>query len=204
MKELERLTRRYTSEIGSLIGPQQDIPAPDVGTNAQVMAWIMDTWLTNVGAISTGVVTGKPVHLGGSLGRVKATGRCVFVTARRAADKLGIDVAQSRISVQGLGNAGNVSAKLFYAQGARVVAVQDHTATLFSSVLQCASPALCHHPPLLRQAIALPVNAVTKFGSMPAKSLPAAASAASCDTAISELWFWPACIAEQLPSEPKT
>lgn len=80
VKELERLTRRYTSEIGNIIGPQRDIPAPDVGTNAQVMAWIMDTWSMNAGATSTGVVTGKPVHLGGSLGRVSATGRGVFVT----------------------------------------------------------------------------------------------------------------------------
>lgn len=131
VKELERLTRRYTSEIGSVIGPQQDIPAPDVGTNAQVMAWMMDTWSMNVGTTTTGVVTGKPVHLGGSLGRVKATGRGVFVTGCRAADKLGIDVAQSRVAVQGFGNVGSVSAELFDAKGARVVAVQDHSATLY-------------------------------------------------------------------------
>lgn len=133
LKELERLTRRYTSEIGSVIGPQQDIPAPDVGTNAQVMAWMMDTWSMNVGATTTGVVTGKPVHLGGSLGRVKATGRGVFVTGCRAADKLGIDVAQSRVAVQGFGNVGSVSAELFNEKGARVVAVQDHSATLYQA-----------------------------------------------------------------------
>ena len=133
VKELERLTRRYTSEIGSVIGPQQDIPAPDVGTNAQVMAWMMDTWSMNVGATTTGVVTGKPVHLGGSLGRVKATGRGVFVTGCRAADKLGIDVAQSRVAVQGFGNVGSVSAELFNEKGARVVAVQDHSATLYQA-----------------------------------------------------------------------
>ncbi|WP_394541966.1 Glu/Leu/Phe/Val family dehydrogenase [Pantoea sp. SGAir0418] len=131
VKELERLTRRYTSEIGSVIGPQQDIPAPDVGTNAQVMAWMMDTWSMNMAATTTGVVTGKPVHLGGSLGRVKATGRGVFVTCCRAAEKLGIDVAQSRVAVQGFGNVGSVSAELFDAKGARVVAVQDHSATLY-------------------------------------------------------------------------
>jgi glutamate dehydrogenase (NAD(P)+) len=130
-KELERLTRRYTSEIGNMIGPQQDIPAPDVGTNAQVMAWMMDTWSMNVGATTTGVVTGKPVHLGGSLGRVKATGRGVFVTGCRAAEKLGIDVASSRVAVQGFGNVGSVSAELFHALGAKVVAVQDHKATLY-------------------------------------------------------------------------
>ncbi len=133
VKELERLTRRYTSEIGSVIGPQQDIPAPDVGTNAQVMAWMMDTWSMNVGATTTGVVTGKPVHLGGSLGRVKATGRGVFVTGCRAADKLDIDVAQSRVAVQGFGNVGSVSAELFYEKGARVVAVQDHSTTLYQA-----------------------------------------------------------------------
>lgn len=133
VKELERLTRRYTSEIGSVIGPHQDIPAPDVGTNAQIMAWMMDTWSMNVGATTTGVVTGKPVHLGGSLGRVKATGRGVFVTGCRAADRLGIDVAQSRVAIQGFGNVGSVSAELFYEKGARVVAVQDHSATLYQA-----------------------------------------------------------------------
>ncbi|MXP55161.1 Glu/Leu/Phe/Val dehydrogenase [Pantoea sp. Seng] len=132
-KELERLTRRYTSEIGNMIGPQQDIPAPDVGTNAQVMAWMMDTWSMNVGATTTGVVTGKPVHLGGSLGRVKATGRGVFVTGCSAATKLGIDVPDSRVAVQGFGNVGSVSAELFHAIGAKVVAVQDHKATLYLS-----------------------------------------------------------------------
>lgn len=132
-KELERLTRRYTSEIGNMIGPQQDIPAPDVGTNAQVMAWMMDTWSMNVGATTTGVVTGKPGHLGGSLGRVKATGRGVFVTGCSAATKLGIDVPDSRVAVQGFGNVGSVSAELFHAIGAKVVAVQDHKATLYLS-----------------------------------------------------------------------
>ena len=132
-KELERLTRRYTSEIGNMIGPQQDIPAPDVGTNAQVMAWMMDTWSMNVGATTTGVVTGKPVHLGGSLGRVKATGRGVFVTGCSAATKLGIGVPGSRVAVQGFGNVGSVSAELFHAIGAKVVAVQDHKATLYLS-----------------------------------------------------------------------
>lgn len=129
-KELERLTRRYTSEIGLIIGPQQDIPAPDVGTNAQVMAWMMDTWSMNVGATTTGVVTGKPVHLGGSLGRVKATGRGVFVTGRKAAERLHIDVSQARIGVQGFGNVGSVAAQLFAQDGASIIAVQDHSATL--------------------------------------------------------------------------
>jgi glutamate dehydrogenase (NAD(P)+) len=92
LKELEKLTRRYTSEIGIIIGPQQDIPAPDVNTNAQIMAWMMDTYSMNTGATATGVVTGKPLHLGGSLGRVKATGRGVFVTGREAARRIGLDI----------------------------------------------------------------------------------------------------------------
>lgn len=131
-KELERLTRRYTSEIGLIIGPQQDIPAPDVGTNAQVMAWMMDTWSMNVGATTTGVVTGKPVHLGGSLRRVKATGRGVFVTGRQAAKYIGLPLPHARIGIQGFGNVGSVSAQLFAEAGAKIIAIQDHSATLYS------------------------------------------------------------------------
>ncbi len=131
-KELERLTRRYTSEIGLIIGPQQDIPAPDVGTNAQIMAWMMDTYSMNVGATTTGVVTGKPVHLGGSLGRVKATGRGVFVTGLRAAERLKIDILGARIGVQGFGNVGSVAAQLFAHKGAKIICVQDHSATLIN------------------------------------------------------------------------
>lgn len=131
-KELERLTRRYTSEIGIIIGPQQDIPAPDVGTNPQVMAWMMDTWSMNVGATSTGVVTGKPVHLGGSLGRVKATGRGVYITGKSAASKIGLELSGSRIAVQGFGNVGNIAAELFATAGAKVITVQDHSASLLN------------------------------------------------------------------------
>jgi len=131
IKELERLTRRYTSEIGNIIGPQQDIPAPDVGTNAQVMAWMMDTYSMNVGATTTGVVTGKPVHLGGSLGRVKATGRGVFVTGMAAAQRIGLEVEECRVAVQGFGNVGSVSAELFYQRGAKIVAIQDHSGSLY-------------------------------------------------------------------------
>ncbi len=130
MKELERLTRRYTSEIGIIIGPQQDIPAPDVNTNAQVMAWMMDTYSMNVGATATGVVTGKPVHLGGSLGRVKATGRGVFVTGREAARRIGLSLDGARIAVQGFGNVGSAAAELFTGAGAKIVAVQDHSGTV--------------------------------------------------------------------------
>ncbi|RZI92414.1 MAG: Glu/Leu/Phe/Val dehydrogenase, partial [Variovorax sp.] len=129
-KELEKITRRYTSEIGIIIGPHTDIPAPDVNTNGQIMAWMMDTYSMNTGGTATGVVTGKPIHLGGSLGRVKATGRGVFVTGREAARRLGLDLRGARIAVQGFGNVGSVAAELFAEAGAKIVAVQDHTGTI--------------------------------------------------------------------------
>lgn len=129
-KELERMTRRYTSEIGLIIGPQQDIPAPDVNTNPQIMAWMMDTYSMNVGATATGVVTGKPIHLGGSLGRVKATGRGVFVTGREAARRLNLDLNGAKVAVQGFGNVGSAAAELFAQAGAKIVAIQDHTGTI--------------------------------------------------------------------------
>jgi glutamate dehydrogenase (NAD(P)+) len=132
MKELEKVTRRYTSEIGIIIGPHTDIPAPDVNTNGQIMAWMMDTYSMNVGGTATGVVTGKPLHLGGSLGRVKATGRGVFVTGREAARRIGLDLRGARIAVQGFGNVGSVAAELFVEAGARIVAVQDHTGTVIN------------------------------------------------------------------------
>ncbi|MFM2449937.1 MAG: hypothetical protein RIS44_2387 [Pseudomonadota bacterium] len=129
-KELERMTRRYTSEIGIIIGPQRDIPAPDVNTNGQIMAWMMDTYSMNTGSTATGVVTGKPIHLGGSLGRVKATGRGVFVTGREAAKRIGLNLQGAKVAVQGLGNVGSAAVELFVAAGAKLVAVQDHTGTL--------------------------------------------------------------------------
>ncbi|WP_336163470.1 Glu/Leu/Phe/Val family dehydrogenase [Acinetobacter ursingii] len=129
--ELERLTRRYTTEINLIIGPQKDISAPDVGTTPQVMAWMMDTYSMNAGSTVTGVVTGKPVHLGGSLGRSKATGRGVFVTGLEAAQKIGLDIAHATVCVQGFGNVGAEAALLFHESGAKVIAVQDHTATLY-------------------------------------------------------------------------
>jgi len=131
-KELEKVTRRYTSEIGIIIGPQRDIPAPDVNTNAQVMAWMMDTYSMNNGGTITGVVTGKPIHLGGSLGRVKATGRGVFVTGREAARRIGLDLDGARVAVQGFGNVGSSAAELFVQAGSKIVAVQDHSGTIFN------------------------------------------------------------------------
>ena len=131
-KELERMTRRYTSEIGIIIGPQRDIPAPDVNTNGQIMAWMMDTYSMNTGTTATGVVTGKPLHLGGSLGRVKATGRGVFVTGREAARRIDLVLDGARVAVQGMGNVGTSAAELFVQAGAKIVAMQDHTGTLFN------------------------------------------------------------------------
>ncbi|WP_216325226.1 Glu/Leu/Phe/Val family dehydrogenase [Deinococcus aestuarii] len=130
--ELERLTRRYTTEIGLVIGPEKDIPAPDVNTNPQTMAWMMDTYSMNVGRTATGVVTGKPVSLGGSLGRGDATGRGVFVTGAEALVKLGMPLEGARIAVQGFGNVGNAAARIFFDHGARIVAIQDVTGTVHS------------------------------------------------------------------------
>lgn len=129
--ELERVTRRYTSEIGIIIGPTKDIPAPDVNTNERVMAWMMDTYSMNVGETATGVVTGKPISLGGSLGRHEATGRGVFTVGAEAARRIALDVAGARVAVQGFGNVGGVSARLFAEAGARVVAVQDHAGCVY-------------------------------------------------------------------------
>jgi glutamate dehydrogenase (NAD(P)+) len=131
-KELERMTRRYTSEIGLIIGPQKDIPAPDVNTNGQIMAWMMDTYSMNTGSTATGVVTGKPLHLGGSAGRIKATGRGVFVTGREAARRIGLDLNGARVAVQGFGNVGGSAAELFAQAGGKIVAAQDHTGTIYN------------------------------------------------------------------------
>ncbi|MDF3035458.1 MAG: glutamate dehydrogenase [Paucimonas sp.] len=129
--ELQRMTRRYTSEINMLIGPTKDIPAPDVNTNEKIMAWMMDTYSMNQGSTISGVVTGKPVSLGGSLGRRDATGRGVFVVGCEAAEKCGLDIKKARVAVQGFGNVGGIAARLFHEAGARVVAVQDHVGTLY-------------------------------------------------------------------------
>jgi glutamate dehydrogenase (NAD(P)+) len=128
--ELERLTRRYTSEIAIVIGPAKDIPAPDVNTDAQVMAWMMDTYSMHEGATVTGVVTGKPVPVGGSLGRRDATGRGVFVVATAAAARIGLALPGARIAIQGFGNVGGAAARIFAAAGCRIVAVQDHDGTI--------------------------------------------------------------------------
>jgi glutamate dehydrogenase (NAD(P)+) len=128
--ELERMTRRYTSEIGIIIGPNKDIPAPDLNTNEQIMAWMMDTYSMNQGSTASGVVTGKPISLGGSLGRHDATGRGVFVVGCEAAIRHGVEIKGARIAVQGFGNVGGVAARLFAEAGAKIIAVQDHAATI--------------------------------------------------------------------------
>src|SRR6187401_193871 len=124
-REIESLTRRYVAEIIDAIGPEKDVPAPDVNTNDQIMAWVMDTYSMHVGHTSTAVVTGKPVEMGGSLGRREATGRGVMIVARESAKHLGFDLKGSRVAVQGFGNVGSIAAELLVQQGAKVVGVTD-------------------------------------------------------------------------------
>jgi glutamate dehydrogenase (NAD(P)+) len=142
--ELERVTRRYTSEIGIIIGPTKDIPAPDVNTNEKVMAWMMDTYSMNEGSTATGVVTGKPVDLGGSLGRREATGRGVFTVGCEAAKRIGLDIPSARVAVQGFGNVGGIAAKLFAQAGSRIVAVQDHGGTIYKEAGLDVNALLAH------------------------------------------------------------
>lgn len=130
--EIERVTRRYVSEISDFIGPDVDIPAPDVNTNAQTMAWMMDTYSMKTGRLTPGVVTGKPISLGGSLGRVEATGRGVFTVGVEAARDAGIDLQGARVVVQGCGNVGGIAAKLFQEAGATIIAVQDHSGAIYN------------------------------------------------------------------------
>src|SRR2546426_7337757 len=123
--ELERLTRRYTTEISIIIGPHSDIPAPDVNTNPQVMAWIMDTYSMHEGFSIPAVVTGKPLSIGGSEGRNDATATGVLFVTRQAARRIGMPMRGTRVSIQGYGNAGSIAARLFHHEGCKVVAVSD-------------------------------------------------------------------------------
>jgi glutamate dehydrogenase (NAD(P)+) len=123
--ELERITRRYTAELMDLFGPEKDVPAPDMGTNPQTMAWIMDTYSMHARHTVTSVVTGKPLSLGGSRGRVEATGRGLMLIARDAAPLRGLTLAGSRVVVQGFGNVGSVAARMCHEAGAKVLAVSD-------------------------------------------------------------------------------
>jgi glutamate dehydrogenase (NAD(P)+) len=127
MRELEALTRRFFTEIEVLVGPEKDIPAPDVNTNAQIMAWMMDTYSMHAGYTVPGVVTGKPISLGGSEGRNEATARGTVYCIVEAARHLGIELKQAKVAVQGFGNAGSIAAQLMVAEGSTVVAVSDST-----------------------------------------------------------------------------
>ncbi|MGZ6266043.1 MAG: Glu/Leu/Phe/Val family dehydrogenase [Candidatus Limnocylindrales bacterium] len=131
LREVEGLTRRYATEISILIGPEKDIPAPDVNTNSQTMAWIMDTYSMHVGYTVPAVVTGKPIPLGGSEGRNEATAQGAVYTIIDAARHLGMDLSKSRVAVQGFGNAGAIAAQLMFGQGSRIVAVSDSTGAIY-------------------------------------------------------------------------
>ena len=132
VSELERLTRRYTAGIIHTLGPDSDVPAPDVNTNERVMAWVMDTYSMHMRHTVTAVVTGKPVEMGGSLGRREATGRgCVLVT-KEALKHLGMDVKGTTIAVQGFGNVGSVAANLFEREGCKIVAIGDRSGAIYN------------------------------------------------------------------------
>ena len=133
LHELERMTRRYTNEIAIIIGPEKDIPAPDVYTDAQVMAWIMDTITMRQGFASPGVVTGKPIMLGGSLGRREATARGCTVTIEEACKFLGLKLEGLTVAIQGYGNAGSIAHELLHQRGAKVVAVSDSRGGIHSA-----------------------------------------------------------------------
>ncbi|MCV0403009.1 MAG: Glu/Leu/Phe/Val dehydrogenase [Chloroflexi bacterium] len=127
IREVEGLTRRFTTEISPLIGPDRDIPAPDVNTNAQTMAWIMDTYSMHHGYTIAGVVTGKPISIGGSLGRNEATARGAVFTLLQASKALDVPLVGARVAIQGYGNAGSIAATLLADEGAKIVAVSDST-----------------------------------------------------------------------------
>ena len=131
--ELERLTRRYTTAISMIIGPEQDIPAPDVYTDSQTMAWIMDTYSMNKGFSVPGVVTGKPLAIGGSKGRDEATSRGVVYTTREAAKRIKLNLKGATVAIQGYGNVGSFAAKIFHSEyGCKIVAVSDSKGGIYS------------------------------------------------------------------------
>ena len=130
--ELERITRRYTAEILPIIGPERDVPAPDVNTNDQTMAWIMDTYSMHVGRTVTAVVTGKPLDLGGSRGRPEATGRGCMIVAREALKRLGLDPAAARVVIQGFGNVGGMAAKLMARAGYKIVSIIEFDGAVYN------------------------------------------------------------------------
>ena len=128
--ELERLTRRYVAEIMDVLGPDRDVPGIDMGTNSQVIAWVLDTYIMHTRKTENAVVTGKPISLGGSLGRTEATGRGILISAREAMQRLGKPLAGATLAIQGFGNVGSQSARLLHEAGARMVAVSDLKGTI--------------------------------------------------------------------------
>jgi glutamate dehydrogenase (NAD(P)+) len=130
--ELEKLTRRYTAELANWLGPEKDVPAPDVGTNEQTMAWVMDTYAMHLGQATTAVVTGKPIELGGSAGRREATGRGVMMCCNKAIAKLGIQRDGCRVVIQGFGNVGSLAAELMHEAGYKIVGLADIAGGLYN------------------------------------------------------------------------
>ena len=130
--ELERITRRYTSEIMDIIGPERDVPAPDINTNPQTMAWIMDTYSMHKRHTVTGVVTGKPLALGGSAGRTEATGRGCMIVTMQALRRFGLDVTNTRVVIQGFGNVGGMSAKLMARSGFKIICIIEYDGAVYN------------------------------------------------------------------------
>jgi glutamate dehydrogenase (NAD(P)+) len=131
--ELERLTRRYTSDLMDFIGPERDVPAPDMNTNEQVMAWMMDTYSMHVRHTVTAVVTGKPIEIGGSRGRREATGRGLLFVCNEACKKFNLDIKNTRVIIQGAGNVGGTAALLMHAEGYKIIGIADITGALYNS-----------------------------------------------------------------------
>jgi glutamate dehydrogenase (NAD(P)+) len=131
-RELERLSRRYTSRIITTLGPDSDVPAPDVNTNEQIMAWLLDTYSMHKGQFTPAVVTGKPLALGGSRGRADATGRGCLIVIQEALDHLGMSMAGATVAVQGFGKVGGVAARLLHEAGAKVVAIGDRSGAIYN------------------------------------------------------------------------
>jgi glutamate dehydrogenase (NAD(P)+) len=142
--ELERLTRRYTAAIAATLGPDSDVPAPDVNTNERVMAWVMDTYSMRVGHTVTAVVTGKPVEMGGSLGRREATGRGCMIVSKEALQHLGMPIRGTTVAIQGFGNVGSVTAQLLSREGCKIVAVSDKSGGYYNEKGIDVDAALAH------------------------------------------------------------
>src|SRR5271157_792227 len=130
--ELERITRRYTAEILDYIGPERDVPAPDMNTNEQTMAWIMDTYSMHKRQTSTAVVTGKPLNLGGSLGRPEATGRGCLIVTLQALKRFGLDPRETKVVIQGFGNVGGMAARLMHKAGLKIVAIIEYDGAVYN------------------------------------------------------------------------